>query len=259
MSIKVLAIIQARTNSSRLPGKVLISINKKKIIQHVYDRVSSAKLIDKTYVATTILDSDLELVKVCSKKNINIFCGSSDDVLDRYFQLAKLIKPIHVVRITADCPVIDPLVIDHIIQIHLDGNYDYTSNTLINPFPDGQDVEIFKFSALENAFKNTKMLSEREHVTPYIKFNEKLFNIKKVLSEKDYKKYRWTLDEKEDLEVIKFIYDKLYSKNPLFGMDDILKLYRKNKGLVKINSMYTREEGYKRSLLNDKKLDIHHE
>ena len=91
MSIKVLAIIQARTNSSRLPGKVLISINKKKIIQHVYDRVSSAKLIDKTYVATTILDSDLELVKVCSKKNINIFCGSSEAVLDRYFDTRKLI------------------------------------------------------------------------------------------------------------------------------------------------------------------------
>lgn len=259
MTIKVLAVIQARTNSSRLPGKVLVSIKGKTVIQHVYDRVSSAKLIDKTFVATTILDGDQELVKICMNNNINIFRGSSEDVLERYFQLSKLINPTHVVRITADCPVIDPVVIDDVVKIHLEGDYDYTSNTLDKPFPDGQDVEIFKFSALKKAFQNATMSSEREHVTPYIKFNEKLFKIKKILSEKDYQKYRWTLDEKEDLKIIKIFFDKLHHKKPFFGMYDILELYKNNQDLMKINNMHSREEGYKKSLLNDTKVNLNYE
>lgn len=247
----IIAIIQARTGSTRLPGKVLKQIKRKTILQHIYERVSSVNLIKKTFIATTILDEDVKILKLCLKKKIPFFVGSVNDVLDRYYQLAKLIKPIHIVRITADCPVIDPRVINKIIKIHLEGQFDYTCNNMEIPFPDGQDVEVFKFIALKEAWKKAKLASDREHVTPYIKFNDNFFKIKKVLSTAKYSKLRWTLDEKEDFKLIKIFYEKLYDKNKYFGMKELLSLISKNKNLNLINQMYLREEGYKKSLLND--------
>jgi spore coat polysaccharide biosynthesis protein SpsF len=251
MSRNIIAIIQARTGSSRLFGKVLRKISNKTVIEHIYNRVSSVKSIKKTFLATTILENDIEIIKICSKKKIPTFIGSVNDVLDRYYQLSKLIKPSHIVRITADCPVIDPKIIKKVINVHLKGNYDYTCNTMEIPYPDGQDVEIFKFSSLKKAWLNARLASEREHVTPYIKFNEKLFKIKKIFSKKKYSNFRWTLDEKEDLKLIKIFYNKLYKKNKFFGMKEILDLIQKNKKLTSINSMHIREEGYANSLLND--------
>jgi len=252
MDNKVIAIIQARLGSRRLPGKVLLNLKGKSVIRHVVERTKAAKLVDNVYVATTILEKDLSIIKECSKYNINIFCGSENDVLDRYFQLAKLLKPDHIVRITADCPVIDPRVIDLVIEDHLSKGADYTSNTLEIPYPDGQDVEVFKFSILKEAWEKASLVSEREHVTPYIKFDEKTFKINKILSTNNNAKLRWTLDEKEDFELISIIYDELYDNNPLFSMEDIIDLLKENSSLVDINSMYIREEGYQRSLENDR-------
>tara|TARA_B100000579_G_C22788850_1_gene833365 strand:- start:412 stop:1176 length:765 start_codon:yes stop_codon:yes gene_type:complete len=252
MDHKIIAIIQARSGSTRLPGKVLLDLQGKSVIQHVADRVSASKLVDKTYVATTLLEEDLAIVRECSKIGVGIFCGSKDDVLDRYYQLAKIAKPKHIVRITADCPVIDPQVIDHVITKHLEADADYTSNTLEVPYPDGQDVEVFKFSALNKAWKSSSLASEREHVTPYIKFNEDEFKIEKVLASEEHSKYRWTLDEIEDFKLISIFYDELYSKNSLFSMKDILELHKHKKSLFHINSMHIREEGYRKSLENDK-------
>ena len=247
----ILAIIQARTGSTRLPGKVLIKIEGKTVINHVIDRVSKSNNVDKVIVATTLSEGDLELVKEVSSLGHLVFCGSENDVLDRFYQVAKVYKPSHIVRITADCPVIDPKVIDLVISQHLESNADYTSNTLEAPYPDGQDVEIFSFEALTKAWKEAKLASEREHVTPFIKLDESAFSINKVLSNDDLSNMRWTLDEKEDLELITIIFKELYSEDKLFSMEDILGLYEQNENLKNINKMHLREEGYRKSLEND--------
>ena len=172
--MRTLAIIQARTSSTRLPRKVLLPLEDKTVIEHVIERVSMAKLIDEIVVATTIEREDINIVKLVSSLGYRVFAGSKDDVLDRFFQVAKLIKPTNIVRITSDCPLIDPKIIDLVIETHLRENADYTSNTLVETFPDGLDVEIFTFKVLYEAWRNAKLLSEREHVTPYIR-NSKRF------------------------------------------------------------------------------------
>ena len=247
----ILAIIQARTGSTRLPGKVLIKIEGKTVINHVIDRVSKSNNVDKVIVATTLSEGDLELVKEVSSLGHLVFCGSENDVLDRFYQVAKVYKPSHIVRITADCPVIDPKVIDLVISQHLESNADYTSNTLEAPYPAGHDVEIFSFEAFTKAWKEAKLASEREHVTPFIKLDESAFSINKVLSNDDLSNMRWTLDEKEDLELITIIFKELYSEDKLFSMEDILGLYEQNENLKNINKMHLREEGYRKSLEND--------
>ena len=163
-----LAIIQARVGSTRLPGKVLKRICGKTIIQHVVDRVKKSNTVDKVFVATTHKVEDLALIKECVDAGYNIFCGSEHDVLDRYYQLAKLERPDTIIRITSDCPVIDPAIIDLVVSEHLDNNADYTCNTMITPFPDGQDVEVFSFDVLKKAWQKAKTKNDREHVTPFI-------------------------------------------------------------------------------------------
>ena len=247
----ILAIIQARTGSTRLPGKVLLHVEGKSIISHVVERVAAANLIDNLVVATTLNEGDVELVREVSALKHLVFCGSEDDVLDRYYQVAKHFQPKHIVRITADCPLIDPQVIDLVISQHLKSDADYTSNTLDIPYPDGQDVEVFKLESLNKAWKEARLASEREHVTPFIKLNEVDFNIKKVLSDEELSSMRWTLDEPEDLELITIIFKKLYGKNKLFSMKDVINLYKEDKSLKEINKMHIREEGYRKSLEND--------
>ena len=247
----ILAIIQARTGSTRLPGKVLLNIKGRTVINHVVTRVSASRCIDDVVVATTLLDQDIKLVSECAKLGVRVYCGSEQDVLDRYYQVSKILEPDHIVRITADCPVIDPMVIDLVVKKHLETDADYTSNTLDIPFPDGQDVEVFKMSALKSAWCNANLASEREHVTPFIKLDQKTFKISKVLSKKHYSEMRWTLDEKEDLELISILFEKLYDFDPLFSMEDILNVFDRDSSLSSINNMHIREEGYRKSLRND--------
>ena len=219
----ILAIIQARMGSSRLPGKVLKEIMGKPILWHVINRVSKSRLISEVVVATTYQKEDLAIVEHCASQGIRVFAGSDDDVLDRYYQVAKLCRPDHIVRITADCPLHDPAVIDMVIQKHLDLDNDYTSNTLEETFPDGLDCEVFKFSALEQAWKNAKLVSEREHVTPYIK-QGKQFKKYSIVDSVDHSQYRWTLDMDKDFSFISKIFEELYSDNPNFDKDDIYQL-----------------------------------
>mgnify|MGYP006075065239 CR=1 FL=1 len=247
----ILAIIQARTGSTRLPGKVLLKIKGKTVINHVVDRVSASLFVDYVVVATTLLHQDIKLVSECAKLGVRVYCGSEQDVLDRYYQVSKILAPDHIVRITADCPVIDPKVIDLVVKKHLETDADYTSNTLDVPFPDGQDVEVFKMSALELAWNNATLASEREHVTPFIKLDEEAFKVTKVLAKKYHSEMRWTLDEKEDFELILILFERLYDLDPLFTMEDILNVFSKDKNLSSVNSMYLREEGYRKSLRND--------
>jgi len=254
--MKILAIIQARVGSTRLPGKVLIKVGEKPIIEHVYNRVSKASLIDEIFIATSINKENLPLVKYCSENNIRVFIGSENDVLDRFYQLAKLLNPNHIVRITADCPMIDHEVIDMVIKKHLDTKADYTSNALNQTYPDGLDVEIFKFEVLQKAWEEARLESEREHVTSFIYKNKSFFTIQSIDSRINYGNYRLTVDNPEDLKLFQTLYKNLYIKDPCFGLQSILDFIKDNPFVTEINKNILRNEGYTKSLANDKQIDL---
>ncbi len=249
---KIIAIIQARTGSIRLPAKVLLKLSGKTVLEHVIDRVKRSRLIKEVIVATTIHKKDLRIVDICVKKGIRVYCGSENDVLDRYFQTARLFKAEYIVRITADCPFIDPRVIDRAIRLHLVKRADYTSNTIKRTFPDGEDVEVFTFGALKKAWQNAKLSSEREHVTPYIKNHPKLFKLANLSLNKNYSHKRWTLDEVKDFKFIKLIYHCLYKKNRDFGMKEVIKLLNQHPEYEKINREIKGDVGYLKFLKHDK-------
>ena len=250
--IKVLAIIQARTGATRLPGKSVLKILGKPMVERVIDRVAKSKLIDEIIVATTLNKEDLQIVKICADKGIRIYCGSENDVLDRFYQAAKNLMPKNIVRITGDCPIIDPVVIDKVIRFHLSSRADYTSNVLKETFPDGEDVEIFKFSALKEAALKAKLASEREHVTLYIRNNPGKYKLKNVENSINLSSKRWTVDNKEDFKFITKLYQSLGKTNEFFGMKETLKFLSKHPNLEKINHHIERNLGLKKSLKEDK-------
>lgn len=248
----IFALIQARTGARRLANKVLLDLCGKTVLEHVIDRVSRARTIDEAVVVTTVRKEDLKIVELVSRKGTRTLCGSEDDVLDRYYQAARLLNAQHIVRITADCPVIDADVIDQVVNYYFKSKADYCSNTITQTFPDGLDVEVFSFDALAKAWKNARLSSEREHVTPYIRNNARLFKVVSIEHPVNLGVHRWTLDEKKDYEFLSELFNGLYRKNAYFGMSDILKFLEKNPGLKSINTQITRNEGYARSLRNDK-------
>lgn len=252
--MNVIAIIQARLGSTRLPRKVLLDLQGKTVLERVIERVSAASRVDKVVVATTGNVADTEIVDLCTRRSISVYAGSEDDVLDRYYQAALLFKADHYVRITADCPLMDPKVIDAVIAFHIKENADYSSNTLKETYPDGEDVEVFTFSSLEKAWNTAKLLSEREHVTPYIRKNPSLFKQANVACDRDLSKKRWTLDQSEDYAFIRTIYDSLCATDPLFGMDAILGFIEKDPSVEKVNWDIGRNEGYQKSLEKDKEV-----
>lgn len=250
----ILVIIQARFSSSRLPGKILKPILKIPMIIHVMDRLKQSLFIDELVLATSNAASDDVVENLKYNYGIKIFRGSLNDVLDRYYQCSKLYSPTHVVRITGDCPLIDWDIVDEVIDKHLSEDNDYTSNTLQPTFPDGLDVEIMKFSVLEQAWQQAKLPSEREHVTAYIYNHPKLFKLGCLYCFEDLSKMRWTVDEEEDFLFVKKIYEALYPSNPKFTMTDVLRLLEKKPDLPKINQKYMRNEGLIKSLAEDQKI-----
>ena len=252
MKDDVLAIIQARICATRLPGKVLMPLAGKSVLEHVIMRIKRSEKVSGVIVATSTKEDDIKIVEFCEKLNVRTFRGSEEDVLDRFYQASRLLKPAHVVRITADCPMIDPKIINEIVLKHLKNGSDYTSNTIEPTYPDGEDVEVFKMSALEKAWKSAKLSSEREHVTPYVKNNPQIFKLLNITYKVNLSEKRWTLDEKIDYEFLKEIFDNLYSLNPFFSMEDILRFLEKNPRIECINSVITRNEGYQKSLKNDR-------
>lgn len=245
-----LAIIQARMGSSRLPGKVLKELAGKPVLWHVIHRVKRSQMIDEVVVATSFREEDLEIVKYCADRGIRVFVGSDEDVLDRYYQAARLLEPKNVVRITADCPLHDADVIDRIIEKHISEDNDYTSNTMEETFPDGLDCEVMKFSVLEEAWKKAELLSEREHVTQYILKNDQ-YKKGCVVSSVYLGNERWTLDTAQDYKFISKVFDELYSDNQEFGINDICFLLKQNPDIREINSTTIRNEGLLHSLAND--------
>lgn len=250
----IIAVIQARMGSSRLPNKVMLSLCNKPVLWHVVNRTASSKKIDRLLVATSEDSSNDIIRKYCKEKDINCFSGNEDDVLDRYYSALKDVNASEddlVVRITADCPLIDPVLIDKIIERHIDTNSDYISNCIDPTYPDGLDCEVFKVSALQKAWVKAALKSEREHVTLYIRNHPEIFKIQNYKGDTDLSNLRWTLDEKEDFQLIEEIYQTLYKEDGIFTTDDILDLLENKPELIAVNAKYARNEGLMKSLRED--------
>lgn len=245
----VIAIIQARMSSTRLPGKVLLPLANKPVLAHVVERLSYSRLIEKIVIATSVDSSDDSIADFCGENNFLCYRGSLEDVLDRYYQSAKQYNASAVVRITADCPVIDPLVVDAVITGFLSGSYDLYG--LDGEFPDGLDCTVFSLSALKQAWLNAKLKSEREHVGPYIENNPQLFNNGSLKIFKGLQLHRWTLDEPEDYLLLTEIFEQLYSSGSPFLTHDILQLTQKKPELLTLNQAIVRNDGYLKSIKND--------
>jgi len=230
------AIVQARLGSKRLPGKIFKILAGKPMLWHVVDRLSHAKMLDKIIIATTTLSEDDQVEQFCISNNISFYRGSSNDVLSRYYETAKLYNAGIVIRITSDCPVIDPYLIDSmLLQFNEEDHIDYMSNSLHRTFPRGLDAEIFTFASLEKTYNEANLDYEHEHVTPYIYNNPDKFIVKNYANEKDLSNYRWTVDTAEDLMLIDEIYKNLYRKDKIFLFKDILQLIESRPELAKIN------------------------
>jgi len=249
--MSTVAFIQARMGATRLPGKVLMDLAGKPVLQHVVERVQACKLIDEVIVVTSLCERDIEIVEWCSVRKIRVFCGSEQDVLDRFYQAAKLLPFDTIVRITADCPLMDPDVIDLVVAEFKQRKLDYVNNCGNGTWPDGLDVEVFRFSVLENAWKHGQLPSEREHVTPYIYNNPDKFSIGIIDHTPSLAGMRWTLDQKEDFEFIFKVYSGLAEHKGIFGMKHVLSLLQQKPELQRINNTIVRNEGYLKSLIAD--------
>jgi len=253
MEVKTVLITQARSGSTRFPGKILKEIEGKSLLQIHLNRLRGCKTISKIIVATTIKPDDEIIYNKAIQWGFDASRGSELDVLDRFYKAVKNDKPDWIVRVTSDCPLIDPKLVDSIISFVQQKNVDYGSNTFVEKFPDGQDVEVFKFSALETAWKSAKLQSEREHVTPYIRNNSDfnggvLFKAINFPCKFDYSKIRMTVDEIRDFELIKRLIEEL-------GVDQTWLKYTNyviENDLGIINNSIIRNEGLKTSLKNDK-------
>lgn len=224
------------------------------VIEHVVNRLGKSKLIDEIIIATSVDSNNKPLIDFCIKNNVSYFVGSEDDVLDRYYQAAKennINDDDIIIRITSDCPLIDPFVVDKVIEEHISKNNDYTANVLECTYPDGLDCEVFNFNILKEIWNNANLSSQREHVTLYIRDNLDKFKLGNVKNDVDLSDLRWTLDEKEDFVFINEIYKNLYNQNSFFTMNDIVDLLDKKPELLEINSKFTRNEGLIKSLSED--------
>ncbi|HRT98696.1 MAG TPA: glycosyltransferase family protein [Ignavibacteriales bacterium] len=223
-----LSIVQARMSSTRLPGKVLKSVKNTTMLEYQLSRVSLSKFIDKIVVATSTDKSDDVIVDICNNIGIDVFRGSLSNVLERFYQCASMYLPKNVIRITADCPVIDPLIIDNVIRLHEETSADYTSSVFPRSFPDGLDVEIMTYQLLDYVHKNATEQEDIEHVTKYIHKNHTKFKISNFENSNNLSKLRWTLDTESDYIFLKEIIESF--ENNTYNMYDILeKLKSKEK------------------------------
>jgi len=241
---KTAAIIQARMGSTRLPGKVMKDLKGKPVLWHVIERVKQAKNIDQIIIATTTAKRDKIIFEKAKEWGVKAYQGSEEDVLARYYEAANKHNVDTVVRITSDCPLIDPHVIDEIVEYYNKNNYTLVTNAgsdLNNrTYPRGLDTEVFSFTVLEEAFNQAEEKYQREHVTPYI--YENYADIFYYKNNEDLSNYRLTLDTKEDFELIKALYDKLYQGEHDFYLNEIIEVLSKNKELLKINKKIKQKE-----------------
>lgn len=247
----ILAVLQARLSSTRLFGKVLKPILGAPMLLRQIERVRRARSIERLVLATSDDPSDDAIERLCRENGIECFRGSLNDVLDRFYRVAKDRHPDYVVRLTGDCPLIDPAVIDKVVGHCIAGGFDYASNTLQPTFPDGLDVEVFRFECLAAAWREAALPSQREHVTPFIHQQSGRFKTGNYAGAPDLSHLRWTVDEAADFELVRQVYEVLYPVKPDFDTGDVLALLERRPELKTLNTAYERNEGYQRSLAKD--------
>ena len=252
MEINTILITQARTGSTRLPGKILMEVQEKSLLEIHIERLKKCNNVSEIIVATTTNIEDEVIYNKSIELGVNSSRGSESDVLDRFYQSVKEENADWIVRVTSDCPLIDPKLIDDVIAFTITNNKDYVTNTLIENFPDGQDIEVFKYTALKKAWKNAILNSEREHVTPYIRKNSdfnggNLFTSLNYDCQSDFSKIRMTVDEIRDFELITLLINDLGTEKSWLEYTN----YIIQEDLVKINNKIIRNEGLLKSLKND--------
>lgn len=237
--MKIIAIVQARMGSSRLPGKVLLTLDKGLVLGLLLDRLAKSKMLNMIVVATSSLTQDDPIEEFCIDKKVQVYRGEEKDVLKRYYNAAKLFKADVIVRITADCPLLDSALIDEMLICFLGRRIDYLSNVQIRFYPKGLDTEIFTFQALEKVFYNALRPEEREHVTLYLR-EQQLFRIENFSADVDLSRHRWTLDYPEDYYFLRRVYN--YLDSPLLSYQDVLETILSNAELKmlsdQLNKLY---------------------
>jgi spore coat polysaccharide biosynthesis protein SpsF len=239
----IAAIIQARATSTRLPNKVLMDLTPgKSMLWHLIERLKESKTINEIILA--VPDSkENDILEYFAKENgLKYFRGSEDNVLSRYFRAANEFRADVIIRITSDCPLIDPKIVDKVVRKHLESGADYTSNIQSRTYPKGMDIEVFNFSTLKKAFSEAIEQSDKEHVTLYIRRNLGIFKQTIVVNEKDLSDFRWTVDEKEDLDFIREVYKRLYPIKKIFLMEDVVEFLQKEPKISEINRNIRRKK-----------------
>lgn len=236
MSKSATIIIQARMQSTRLPGKVLREVLGQPLLFYLIERLKRVKSASRLVVATTTAEVDREIISLCQEQGIEWFLGSEEDVLGRFAGAAAEFGAETVVRVTGDCPLMDPAIVDRVIEFYQTNSIDYASNVVQRTYPRGMDVEVFSAKALYEAADEAAELYEREHVTPFIYEHPKRFRIGSVTQQVDQSKYRLTLDTLEDLELIKHLLEKLYPTNPNFTLNDLIATLEANPTWTDINA-----------------------
>lgn len=236
--MKALLISQARMGSTRTPGKVLMEVLGKPLLQYQIERLRCVRNVADFVIATTSNEADDDIVRLCQRLGCTVFRGSETDVLGRYYETAKRYHADTVVRVTADCPIIDPLVVEQVLDFYLKrkDSYDYVSNTRFRTFPRGMDTEVFSFQVLEEAFGGASLPYEREHVTPFFYTHPERYRIGEVRHRINLSHHRWTVDTREDFELIRRIISALYPRSTGFSMEDTLNLLEKHPDWTRINS-----------------------
>lgn len=245
----VIGVIQVRCSSSRLPNKSLMPLMDMPVFEHVYRRAVRSTIFDNVIIATSVDRSDDRLVNLCSMKKIPIYRGSLEDVLSRYYRIAKAFNAEHIVRLTGDCPLLDTGVIEEVVVRHLLHDNDYTSNVIKPTYPDGLDAEAMTKEALTRVHLTAVDPVDREHVTQMIMKNQDRYICENVAQKKDHSNLRWSIDHQEDYDFVKAVYEHLYDKQKpddtgykYFGMDAVLKLIKKRPEIVQ-NANHLRNEG----------------
>jgi len=235
--MKIVAIVQARMGSARLPGKTLMEISGKPMLEHVIDRVKQASTIEHIVIATTTQDEDLKIVELANKLGVDVYTGSEDDVLDRYVKVAEKVKADIIVRVTGDCPLIAPSVIDEMVQYHLKTRSEYTGNAATRSFPRGLDIEVMTFAAIKKAHELSTSRHHREHVTSFIYENPNMFKIENLKASGALcaPEFRLCVDTKEDLALIRRIYEEFYLPDGFVQIEAVIEFLRSNPELANIN------------------------
>ena len=247
-------IIQARMGSTRLPNKIMMKIDDDNtMLDFVINQLKSSKYLDEIIIATTDLAVDDQIVDFAKKKQIKFFCGSEKDVLSRYYECAKFFSVDSVVRVTSDCPLIDPCILDSLIQKFIGSGCDFISPGFPRTYPQGSaDIELFSFKSLEKMWREAKKPSEREHVCTFIYNNPEKFNIRKIPNSINFSNLKCSVDKEEDLKFVQEIVKRI-NMRPIL-IHDVLNILKNEPELVQINKNYILEEGYKKSIEEDQRL-----